>query len=511
MLVRAIECAVMIEVHELGPGPNGRVPFIAMKRSLLVEDIMTQIASRQLVAVVGAGCSIFSTNQANCASWTGLLNEAVRWCVELDPTLPAGWGDLLRREIRSGDLDDLLSAAEKLTQKLGGREGGEYARWLRETVGSLRPERPEFIRALQALNVPLATTNYDTLIEQVTGLRGVPVHKNRQAERIIRGDDRAVLHLHGYWEEPETVVLGIRSYMTHGQDAHAQAVERVLAMTKSLLFVGMGAGLDDPNFRALRDWMRVTMRGSEYRHFRLAPDEDVNRLHLLHVDDGVIRVVGHGNGHESVIGFLGSLVSGDTSATPADHPSGQERLAASQQTSGDTSATPADHPSRQERLAASQQTSGDTSAMPADHPSRQERLPVSQHTSDAIVIPLPVPRMGEARAMARLRDVTEAFEQSLKRTLPSLSDVMTIEDELDSLVAAAAEVHALLGRLPAGQWAVADECHERVGALVSELRSLLMRPPPDFHASAPDVGACLGDEARQFIRLANRLLETSGQ
>ena len=53
---------------------------------------------------------------------------------------------------------------------------------------------------------------------------------------VVRGDDRRVLHLHGHWEEPESVVLGIRSYETVKNSEHTRAVLRAFAMTKSFLF-----------------------------------------------------------------------------------------------------------------------------------------------------------------------------------------------------------------------------------------------------------------------------------
>ena len=33
-----------------------------------------------------------------------------------------------------------------------------------------------------------------------------------QVQQVLRGQRKAVLHLHGHWEDPASVVLGIRSY-----------------------------------------------------------------------------------------------------------------------------------------------------------------------------------------------------------------------------------------------------------------------------------------------------------
>src|SRR5438045_1484143 len=151
-------------------------------------------------------------------------------------------------EIDSGDLDNMLSAAEKITRKLG---KGEYARWLRESVGSLRAKDAEVLHALHGLGIPIATTNYDDLIEEATAIPAVTWRESSKVERVLRGDDGGVLHLHGYWDEPASVVLGIRSYEAVLGDEHAQTVLKALAMTKTLIFIGFGVGLDDPNFGQL--------------------------------------------------------------------------------------------------------------------------------------------------------------------------------------------------------------------------------------------------------------------
>ena len=149
-----------------GDGPRV-IRSLGMSNNL-IEDLRQEIANGQVIAIVGAGVSIGATNNNAVASWIGLLRDGVERCLAVVPGLPSGWAERVRSEIESGDSDDLLSAAEKISSKLGS-QGGEYGRWLRETVGALRIERSDVITALKELGVPIATTNYDSLIEQVTG------------------------------------------------------------------------------------------------------------------------------------------------------------------------------------------------------------------------------------------------------------------------------------------------------------------------------------------------------
>jgi hypothetical protein len=70
-----------------------------------------EIAQGHALAIVGAGISIGATRNAKAASWTGLLEHGVDHCQSLGQ--PADWAGRVRAEICSGDMDDLLSAAEK--------------------------------------------------------------------------------------------------------------------------------------------------------------------------------------------------------------------------------------------------------------------------------------------------------------------------------------------------------------------------------------------------------------
>jgi len=58
----------------------------------------------------------------------------------------------------------------------------------------------------------MATTNYDDLITQVTGLPVVVWTETDKLVRVIRGEEKGIIHLHGCWNRPESVVLGTRSY-----------------------------------------------------------------------------------------------------------------------------------------------------------------------------------------------------------------------------------------------------------------------------------------------------------
>jgi tetratricopeptide (TPR) repeat protein len=290
-----------------------------MAGGVLVEDLRGLVASRSLLVVAGAGVSAGASGGARVASWPGLLLDGCGRVEEVDQGgLPARWGELVRWQVESGDLGLMLAAGEEVTSRLGGRSGGEFGRWLADSVGGLRARDRSAIGALAVLGVPVATTNYDGLIEEVTGWPAVTWRDGARVLRVLRGDERGVLHLHGYWGDPESVVLGIRSYEAVLGDAAAQGLQRAVASLRSLLLVGFGAGLADPNFRALREWLAVALPGSGYRHFRLCRDEELAAVAAQHRPQERVMAVSYGTGYADLAPFVRALAGGGPNPAEPD-------------------------------------------------------------------------------------------------------------------------------------------------------------------------------------------------
>lgn len=290
-----------------------------MERDLL-DELRHEISRGRMLVVAGAGVSMAATGEDRLASWTGLLRHGAERCVEAGVPLPGGWIERVRAKIDSGDLDELLSAAEKISRKLGAPCGPEYARWLGETVGSFRVQDPTVIEAVAGLGLPLATTNYDGLLEEVTGLPPVTWREGARVERVVRGEEPGILHLHGFWKEPESVVLGIRSYEQVLGEAHAQTMLRTVRATRGLLFVGCGAGIADPDFDALLRWMRGVFEGSDFRHFQLCLEKEVDKFQELHPPEERLFALPYGADHSCLAPFLRTLAPEEKPARRDEDP-----------------------------------------------------------------------------------------------------------------------------------------------------------------------------------------------
>ncbi len=268
-----------------------------------VEDLRQEIAKGHVLVVVGSGISIGATNRNPLASWKGLLEDGIERCVR---KRDERWAARLKEDLATNNLNDLLSVAERVSTELGFPNGPDYRDWLAKTVGRLRVQDRSVLEAIRDLGLALATTNYDGLLEEVTGHPAVTWRAGVRIKRVLQGEEPGILHFHGSWHEPESVVLGIRSYERILGHEHAQAVLRAVPTLKTFLFIGCGEGLGDPNFGALLGWARLALAGD--RHFRLCLDSEEADL-LKKEKDGLIRPVPYGSDHPKLLQFLNSTLS----------------------------------------------------------------------------------------------------------------------------------------------------------------------------------------------------------
>lgn len=282
---------------------------------------------RSMFVVAGSGVSIQATSRAPAASWTGLLGLGVERCKQQASSWKKRRFDAaaVEAKLATRRVSDCIAAASVIESTLRGAGGSVYSRWLEETVGELRPTDPEILRALGSLGIPVATTNYDGLLEYELGLQPMTWRTHGLVDQLMAGTfpGGGILHLHGYFNEPQSVVLGASSYDKVLADKRAQDTLRNLLRNRDLIFVGMGGGLSDPNFGALLEWAKdVTLPDSRY-HFLLVREDDAREMRLKLPATLRIHVLVYGREHAELAPFLRSLV--EVAAAPSPAPSTDAR------------------------------------------------------------------------------------------------------------------------------------------------------------------------------------------
>ncbi|MCQ8814375.1 MULTISPECIES: SIR2 family protein [Mesorhizobium] len=171
----------------------------------------------------------------------------------------------------------MLAAAEFVTQKLQGADKLLYERWLQELFFGEKcgtGKMAEAIRSLRDANIPLATLNYDTLLEQATDLPGITLSDTSQVVSWMQRDHPGILHLHGKWDVPGSCILGIRDYTATLTSEVRSLIQRSLSSFGQLLFVGCGDTFSDPNFSALINWCRTNIGGAPPLHYAFVTEKD---------------------------------------------------------------------------------------------------------------------------------------------------------------------------------------------------------------------------------------------
>ncbi len=241
----------------------------------LRDDLINEIRESRAVLVAGSGLSAATSGNSPVATWSGLIESGVQRVCELHPNVSPSWIETVEMELNlattTGNVSGYLAAAQHIVREL---HPGELREWMSETVGGLPIVTRSAIEALDRLTLPILTTNYDTLIERVTDRQSVVWNDPNAVLKAIRSASPSVIHLHGIWNDPDSIIFSPESYGVHLAAQSIQALQRSIAILECLIFVGFGAGVNDPNFSALTTWMGQTFSEGGPRHYRLCVADD---------------------------------------------------------------------------------------------------------------------------------------------------------------------------------------------------------------------------------------------
>ena len=188
-------------------------------------------------------------------------------------------------------------------------------------VGQLKVTEPRLIRAIQNLGGLIATLNYDSLLAQVTGRP--PIHWRQQTEitRYLRGhSNEFILHLHGQWEVPESIVLDHNSYEAIAGDVKTQDLLRRFARFETMLFIGCGQTFFDPSFQTLLRWANDALGWLNTGHSALCRRcEEPNMLAELRSHAYLAPLV-YGEAYEDLAPFLLKTLGSESGSAAAVNP-----------------------------------------------------------------------------------------------------------------------------------------------------------------------------------------------
>ena len=277
-----------------------------------IKNLKKEVESKRAVFIIGAGVSLASTEGNANLSWGGLLRSGLdKLNTPHFPEFSDTMYDAYRRILDEGDTDSLVGVAQIIESKLGAPDGGAFSEWLREVfepVDIKNPEVPLALKRLKEQGCLLVTTNYDDILEKITESGATTWLDQNIVDRMFRGLDSGILHLHGYWKIPASLIFGWSSYGRIESDEVTQHFLRTLRAPKTPIFVGCGGGLEDPNIGRLLDWARKHFRTAESPIYLLDKNDRVDEIRKRYPVKERFVVVDYGKSHQDLGPFLRSLL-----------------------------------------------------------------------------------------------------------------------------------------------------------------------------------------------------------
>ena len=253
------------------------------------------IREKKLAFVFGAGSSIALC--PNAKTWYSWLQDGIALLHDESLTVT------MREELENcANAESVIETASKIIEQ--SKQEQSYHTWMNTTIASLKAEDNLFAEAIRLLSLsqdPLVTTNYDSLIEQATGLRTL-TQQDRAFTYSMLDDHRStgVIHIHGAYEPSsnlDNIVASASQYQEILQDDGAQFVQNVIS-AKSMVFVGCGKTTEDPNIAKLIEFATAKL-GSNVRHFYLhRTGEDIGEL------PACLIPVPYGSEYDDLAGFV---------------------------------------------------------------------------------------------------------------------------------------------------------------------------------------------------------------
>lgn len=254
--------------------------------------------NKNIVYLCGAGLSMALGGHRY--SW-------YNWIAAASEYLSADESEELQILLSSKDENALINAAGYVIDKT--KENGTYNDYMNATVGSLSVKDESLASSFQSINRAgdfIATTNYDLLIEQATGLNNYSYTQPGNILASLKGDmERKIIHLHGLYDfnrGVDEIIANSDQYDSIVENEGAQFIQNLLS-TNTVVIIGCGATVDDPNLSRFLSFANKQLNIS-VPYFYLYKEDAPGIIPEL--PDNFIPV-SYGNGYNDLPVFLNEI------------------------------------------------------------------------------------------------------------------------------------------------------------------------------------------------------------
>ncbi len=299
------------------------MPFNADQDSFLELATILRNSPEKVVFVIGTGltysCAVpwDDSRGSNPRSWRGLVENGLDFAASKSVTnfnparerqgLEYFWPKS-REDGELNSLDDFLSFIGRFQNALG---PDLISQWLTDCfqntqVNEKRACALHMLTNLASQGATLVTTNYDQMIETASGgsLKAVTPGDAEFVSAMTR-PEKSVIHIHGTYDRDQ--VLGNIDYAAISTNKQAQALLQSCFVQKHVVYIGCGAGLEDPNFGRLLSWLgQEVLQGQGLRNFYVGMAREFSQLNGPFAGHDVVNV--DIAKYENLPGFFDGLI-----------------------------------------------------------------------------------------------------------------------------------------------------------------------------------------------------------
>ncbi|CAF4062846.1 unnamed protein product, partial [Rotaria magnacalcarata] len=228
-----------------------------------IQKVKNDVALNNALIFIGTGVSSYTANhEQNFSHWKGLLQHGLQRCHQSGLVSDKDFEEFNSTfQSNTAEAADYVHVADKI--KCGFEKESDapkvdiYKLWLTETLGNLTVKDSKLIKSIGELECPIITTNYDCLLEDILDRKPLTWSKYCTADidNSLKDLKNYILHVHGYFREPDTVIFSSNDYTRIHEEQFGQSNLGSLMKRKTLLFIGFETGLSDPHFSNLLKWI----------------------------------------------------------------------------------------------------------------------------------------------------------------------------------------------------------------------------------------------------------------
>lgn len=261
-------------------------------------ELIEVIENDSLVYLFGTGISAALTGEDY--SWKKWIRDGITFM--RDRVRAEAYAKSLDRDDSTTNMVAVVGGVLRAT-----KADGTYEAWMRtsfETHAVTNMELACILKKMLLMQDVFATTNYDLLLEQATGLGAWSYEEPDQAFAMLdRHLSTHVLHIHGRYESAagvDNIIADQEQYDTLTANQGAQFIQGILG-TRTVIFVGCGKTTEDANISRLIRFANEHLKMQQTYYFLYKTGDSVEGL-----PDNIVTIP-YGDCYEDLPEFLDEL------------------------------------------------------------------------------------------------------------------------------------------------------------------------------------------------------------